>query len=278
LNLSNGAHVQERRFEFGKNWTRFLGTVDETRIVVAEDSIRALTGQQRLDGLQFLDIGSGSGLSSLAARRLGAVVTSFDYDRDSVDCTRIVRDRYFPDDRNWTILEASVLDRQAVQGLGRFDIVYSWGVLHHTGKLWEALDNACVAVAPRGKLIVAIYNDQGRWTRVWTWIKRLYNALPAPLRFIVLWPAAFWLLAPAMLRDLMLFRPFATLRTYHRNRGMSPWRDVVDWVGGFPFEVAKPEEVLAFCTEKRFRLVKLTTCGGRHGCNEYVFAAEDLTV
>jgi len=266
--------ASELRFKFGDNWAKFLKSVDDVRIGLAEQSVQDLVGCERLDGLTFLDIGSGSGLSSLAARRLGAVVSSFDYDPAAVACTRALRDRYFPNDRNWTVGEGSALDRDYLRGLGLCDVVYSWGVLHHTGHLWDALDNALSLVAPGGKLIVAIYNDQGRPSLVWTSVKRLYNVLPSALRFLMLWPAAVWMWGPAMLRDLVFLRPFATWRKYHHTRGMSPWRDVVDWVGGYPFEVAKPEEVFNFCERKGFRLAKLTTCAGGHGCNEFVFIRE----
>jgi 2-polyprenyl-6-hydroxyphenyl methylase/3-demethylubiquinone-9 3-methyltransferase len=52
---------------------------------------------------------------------------------------------------------------------------------------------------------------------------------------------------------------------------MSPWRDVVDWVGGYPFEVARPEEIFEFFKSKGLVLGKFKTCGGGHGCNEFVF-------
>jgi len=72
-------------------------------------------------------------------------------------------------------------------------------------------------------------------------------------------------------KDFLLLRPFSTWRTYSVERGMSPWRDVVDWVGGYPFEVAKPEEILDFYRSRNFKLVKLKTCGGSSGCNQFVF-------
>lgn len=63
-----------------------------------------------------------------------------------------------------------------------------------------------------------------------------------------------------------------TWNTYGKNnRGMSAWRDIVDWAGGYPFEVAKPEEVFDFFQAKGFSLKKLKTCAGGLGCNEFVF-------
>jgi 2-polyprenyl-6-hydroxyphenyl methylase/3-demethylubiquinone-9 3-methyltransferase len=57
---------------------------------------------------------------------------------------------------------------------------------------------------------------------------------------------------------------------------MSPWRDVVDWVGGYPFEVAKPEAIFKFYQRRGFTMVDLNTCGGGHGCNEFVFVNNSL--
>jgi 2-polyprenyl-6-hydroxyphenyl methylase/3-demethylubiquinone-9 3-methyltransferase len=263
--------TRELRFEFGANWARFVKAVDEERIVSAERSLIALLGQDRLDGQTFLDVGCGSGLSSLAARRLGAIVTSFDVDSQSVTCAHALRDRYFPNDQAWTIKRGSILDAAFLRVLPTFDAVYSWGVLHHTGQMWEALKNAAELVSPGGRLVVAVYNDQGRATRVWRRVKRAYNSLPKPLRFIVLWPAAAWIWGPATVRDLFVMRPFSTWQRYRLTRGMSPWRDVVDWVGGYPFEVARPEEVFDYCLSMGFCLTRLATCAGGFGCNEFAF-------
>ena len=93
---------QGKRFAFGENWTRFLATLDDERITIAEQSLREMLGVEQLTGKSFLDIGSGSGLFSLVARRLGARVYSFDYDPQSVACTAELRRRYFPDDEQWT--------------------------------------------------------------------------------------------------------------------------------------------------------------------------------
>jgi 2-polyprenyl-3-methyl-5-hydroxy-6-metoxy-1,4-benzoquinol methylase len=259
------------RFAFGDNWRRFLAILDENRIIRAEDSLRRMLDVSELRGKTFLDIGCGSGLFSLAARRLGACVHSFDYDRQSVACAQELRRRYFPEDRDWRIEEGSALDFGYLASLDSFDVVYAWGVLHHTGAMWQALGNTAALVAPAGKLFIAIYNDQGKISERWRAIKRTYNRLPGGLRFMVTVPVLAHLYWRRTLRDSLRGRPLETWRNEGKERGMSPWRDLIDWVGGYPFEVAKPEAILDFYLRRGFVLRRLTTCGGSLGCNEYVF-------
>lgn len=264
------------RFEFGANWTHFLKVLNDDRVALAEQSLRAMLGVDSLKGKRFLDIGSGSGLFSLVARRLGATVYSFDYDPQSVACTEELRTRYFPDDVGWIVEQGSVLDKSYLQTLGQWDIVYSWGVLHHTGAMWQALENVSPLVRQGGTLFIAIYNHQRIMSPVWLWIKRAYNRLPNGLRWLVLGLALVYLWGPRSIYDLLRGKPFHTWRHYaeHGVRGMSAWRDVVDWVGGYPFEVAKPEEVFHFYREGGFRLEQLQTCGGGLGCNQFVFSRD----
>ena len=266
--------AQGERFEFGRNWARFLAVLDDERIARAEESLKQMLEVENLEGKSFLDIGCGSGLFSLAARRLGARVHSFDYDPQSVACATELRRRYFPDDERWTIEEGSALDSDYLRRLGAFDVVYSWGVLHHTGQMWQALDNAQLPVAAGGKLFIAIYNDTGTQSTRWKWIKRTYNELPGLLRT----PFAIATIAPSefksALRSLMMMRPLEYVRSwtrYDQNRGMNRWRDIIDWVGGYPYEVAKPEEIFDFYRARGFTLSKIKCGGVGLGCNEFVF-------
>lgn len=258
------------QFEFGKNWQSFLKPLDDERISRAESTLLEMLQVESLDGKTFLDIGSGSGLFSLAARRLGARVTSFDSDSESVECTKELKRRYYKNDLDWLIEKGSVLDTGYLSTLGHYDVVYAWGVLHHTGQMWQAMKNVVELVAPGGCLFVSIYNDQGLASDIWRFVKRLYNRLPGSTRYLVLIPSFIRLWLPTAVRDAFQSGRFATWKNYSLTRGMSPWHDVVDWVGGYPFEVAKPKDVLVFYSKLGYRPQQIKTCGRGRGCNEFV--------
>jgi 2-polyprenyl-6-hydroxyphenyl methylase/3-demethylubiquinone-9 3-methyltransferase len=263
-----------QRFEFGENWSRFLASINPARISAAESSLKNMLETDTLSGKTFLDIGSGSGLFSLAARRLGAKVRSFDYDNSSVACGLELKKRYCPNDNEWIVEQGSVLDKQYMASLGQFDVVYSWGVLHHTGSMYEAIDNAAKLAKPGGKFFIAIYNDQGGASRRWHAIKKLYNHSGKALKFfiataiLVFFEGRSALIRMAKLQNPLPFKEWQQRRD---NRGMSLWTDIVDWAGGYPFEVAKPEDIFDFCRKRGFVLLRLTTACGGSGCNEYVF-------
>jgi 2-polyprenyl-6-hydroxyphenyl methylase/3-demethylubiquinone-9 3-methyltransferase len=252
------------RFQFGENWTRFLSVVDEDRIMQAANRLSEMLGDIR--GKSFLDVGSGSGIHSLAALRLGASrVLSFDYDSKSVACTAELKRRFAPM-ADWEIQPGSALDEQYLRSLGPFDIVYSWGVLHHTGAMWKSFDFVTIPAADT--LMVAIYNDEGRKSRLWLILKKLYSRSPWPFKkllelvtFMLTWGKAF------------IFKPrktFENWSSYSWQRGMSPWCDVVDWAGGYPCEFANAGEVFTFFHQRGFVLEVLKTVHGL-GLNEFVF-------
>ncbi len=259
------------RFPFGKNWRNFTAELGYQQIEVATTCLYENLGN--LQNKSFLDIGSGSGIHSLAAVRLGAdKVHSFDFDADSVAATKEIRER-FAAQANWTVEQGSVLDTDYLKTLGTFDVVYAWGVLHHTGEMWRALENLIPLANPGGCIFLSIYNDQGRASSFWKRVKRMYNKsgwLGQRMLEASVWCAR-W--AIALVLDLSAFNPMRTIkryRSYATERGMSPWTDIVDWVGGYPFEVATPDAIFTFYRDRGFVLQGLRTCGGRMGCNEFV--------
>jgi len=252
------------RFGFGKNWENFLKGLNDDRIKEAEISLQNALQKTSLEGLSFLDIGSGSGLFSLAARRLGATVHSFDYDPESVLCTKYLKERFQSKDPHWQVERGSVLDKNYLNNLGQFDIVYSWGVLHHTGNMYQAFENVSDLLKPNGTLFISIYNDQGAQSKRWTWIKRSYNKSGFLGRFLWILYGAVRLWTLSFIK--MFIKTGNPLRPWveygKQNRGMSAYYDLVDWIGGYPFEVAKPEEVFEFFKAKGFELVHMKNlCG-----------------
>ncbi|MEQ8345887.1 MAG: methyltransferase domain-containing protein [Sneathiellaceae bacterium] len=259
-----------RRFAFGRNWARFIEGLTEDQIrrarISLAQSLQLDSGAAApLSGRRFIDIGCGSGLTSLVARQLGAEVVSIDFDPQAVACAQELRRRFSPADEDagsgWRITQGSALDEEHLAALGEFGIVCSWGVLHHTGAMWEAIDLCARRVAPGGLFFLAIYNDQGLVSRAWRRIKRMYNRwpvlrLPLLLAFAPYYVALRWLVQK--------------LRGKREKRGMSLWTDLRDWLGGWPFEVARPAEIEAFLQARGFRQLAMTDVGNRQGCNEFL--------
>jgi len=256
------ASNSEPAFTFGENWLEFSTTLDADRVAAATASVGSLLQLPRLEGLTFLDLGAGSGLFSIAALRLGATrVLAIDRDPNCLAAIRNNLERLVSRDdavrielREGNVLEAATLPSE------KFDIVYAWGSLHHTGSMWQAVNNAAACVRAGGLFAVAIYNHT--WSSpLWHRAKRLYHASPAWARTGMVGVLT---AVRATIRLARLKRPFQV------ERGMSVWYDAVDWLGGLPYEYATSTEVERFLQLQGFQPVHriLTT---RSGCNELVF-------
>lgn len=266
---------QELRFGFGLNWRSFVEqSITPQRIATSAQGLRRLLGVENLCGRTFLDIGCGSGLSSLAACLLGAhQVIAFDYDDNSVLAAEQLRRRTHIAPKRWQIQQGSVLDLSFMASLPDADIVYSWGVLHHTGAMWQALDAAVQKVRPGGLLAIAIYNYVERepgGSATWLRIKRIYNQVPLPVQRAMEFG---YVGTFALLSVLAGQNPIRNIHQYTRTslRGMDFMHDVRDWLGGLPFEYATAGELFRYLyTHHHLSLVYLNTHDG-HGCNELTF-------
>jgi len=252
------------RFKFGKNWINYLTHLDAGNIATACHDLKRLLGKGSLVGQTFLDIGSGSGLMSLAAKKMGAKVISFDYDVDSVNCTKMIKDKYYPEDPEWEVYSGSVLDPDFMGKFENIDIIYSWGVIHHTGDMWAAITNI-IGLAKRNNsdISLAIYNDQGWISRYWLFIKKAYNKNTLLKILVILMHMPYLYFARIIYR--------AITGRLKLERGMLYWHDMIDWLGGYPFEVASPQKIIAHFDNNNYVMRNTNLCGNRHGCNEFFF-------
>lgn len=249
------ASLEKITFSFGRNWQEFIEkNYNAERLAVARSHLLDFLGMQSLEGKSFLDIGCGSGIHSLAAFDSGAAsVTGFDLDPASVATTRKLREwRGNPD--NWRIEHGSVLDEAFLQGFSSADIVYSWGVLHHTGQMWNAVRNASRFLRNGSLFYIALYQTTPR-TPHWIRVKKEYNAA-SPIR--KRWMEYHYVLRHVMLPEVARLRnPFAPMRDYEQNRGMDFMTDIRDWLGGYPYEDASIPETLRFGRQLGLQLANI---------------------
>jgi 2-polyprenyl-6-hydroxyphenyl methylase/3-demethylubiquinone-9 3-methyltransferase len=252
------------RFAFGKNWIDYSKGLQYEDYLAAKESLQKLLPD--LYGKTFLDVGCGSGLFSIAANALGAEkVLAFDYDPDSISASKKILEivsQWDGDIRKDSIefKVESILNQDFK--IGQFDVVYSWGVLHHTGDMYAAFDRIKNLVAEKGTLVLAIYNKHFT-SPIWKLIKFTYVKSPRFIKKILV----FLVLAIKFLGVLII----SWRNPLKRGRGMRFYTDIVDWVGGYPYEYASTDEVTDFFQSKGFKLIRLIKTRGFTGCNEFVF-------
>lgn len=222
-----------------------------------------LIGSELISGKSFLDIGCGSGIFAIAAKRLGASkVVGLDVNPICVDVARLNSRKYLENSSQIDFAIQSILDPIASDLSLPYDIVYSWGVLHHTGSMWPAISNAAKMVPPNGLFVIAIYNKHIS-SKAWWLIKPIYNMLPKIFQKIMI-----LLFVPVIFLAKLLVTGKNPL---NKQRGMDFYYDVIDWVGGYPYEYASAAEVISYCEKLGFRLEKLVPPEVPTGCNEFVF-------
>jgi predicted RNA methylase len=258
----------ESHFSFGENWAQYAQKIDERRIEEAERSlIRLLGGREWIEGKTFLDIGCGSGLFSLAAVRLGCKrLLAVDLDPNSVETTRRTLERYAPAGANWDCKRISVFDLDPAH-VGTFEVVYSWGVLHHTG----AIEKASTVVATKGTLALALYGKTP-FCGLWRIEKRIYSRSPKWVQRVIEHVYHVAVAARLALKGESLKK---RRETYFQQRGMDMYHDTRDWLGGYPYESISPHEAMTFLHKLGFAPIRsfVSPCIGLlgAGCDEYSF-------
>lgn len=262
---------KKNNFSFGKNWQKFLVNLNEERIEEAKKSlVDFLGGEEKIKGKTFMDIGCGSGLFSLAAYKLGASsVVSVDVDDFSVSCANYLNEKEGKPS-NWIIKKGSALDREFINSLGKFDIVYSWGVLHHTGDMYSAFDNVVKLVDNKGIFYLAIYNNNIKYklegsSYFWVREKKIYNNSNFFIKKMIETVYIFYYVIGLIVN---FKNPIEYIGNYSSLRGMSFYTDIKDWLGGYPYEFATTEEIINYF-KKHNLICKKNNPARSIGCNEF---------
>lgn len=256
-------------FNFGKNWhdfsTNALASVNADQ---ARKDFKVLMHGIDLTNINFLDVGFGQGLSSLCAAENGAKVVGLDIEelnRQTISLTA----RYFPtvNLEDLKLYTGSILSDETCSILmgespSGYDVVHSWGVLHHTGNMYQALERCVELVKPGGYLVISIYNYH--WTSpIWKKIKQAYCFAPTWIQRSMVY----------VLLPIIWFAKLVVTRQYPnlKERGMNFYYDVVDWVGGYPYEYSSIENITKLCTQRELVRIKVWPALVPTGCNEYIF-------
>ena len=257
--------MKNPNFRFGANWKAYSeNALDQERLSQSRAHFLNLLPVYKLTGKTFLDVGFGQGLALCFAQEAGAAAYGIDIDSDNIEALNATLS-FFPGMRRPSFEIGSILNPTLVQkylSCGGYDIVYSWGVLHHTGDMWQAIENAAQLVKKEGILMISIYKNH--WTSpIWRTIKRMYNISPRIFQQILV-----FLLVP-----VIYFAKF--LATFEnplvKERGMSFYYDVVDWVGGYPYEYADPDSIVLFLDKLGFECVFVLPDKVPTGIIEYKF-------
>jgi 2-polyprenyl-6-hydroxyphenyl methylase/3-demethylubiquinone-9 3-methyltransferase len=263
-------HLVSKTFRFGKNWKTFNLKSDLSHIEHSQKSLDALIGKDVICNKTVLDIGCGSGIHALSFLRAGAkYIKCIDLDPDAVETTVSRLEEYNPD--KWNAQIANILDVKS-NSHEFFDIVFSWGVLHHSGNLMMAIKNSADFCKDGSLLILAIYRRTSLCT-FWKIEKKIYNIVPSVFRRIIdLTFACVFLFAKWTQGN----SPRAFVKNYRMQRGMDFMTDIRDWLGGYPYESASPATIHNFLTVRGFNLIKSNIRDQQFGflgsgCNEYIY-------